>query len=673
MNSVVFCLRVVKRRIEGSEFHVIADQKTALFFLIKKSKDTYYTRPDNYITLLLNQLYGKKELYNRIAEMELDDFLKNKNIIEEILSGLKNTENLELFIQDYMQYFNQICDVLEKDSPKALQICKEDMNLDISWKQNIFILPSFLGIAFSYKKNVYYGINYRYPALITIFHEILHSYLPEDDHGHTLIELITNGHLLKKMYGVDDEIIYMSGHWFLSSLKVQIIEDWFEFLQNTSSKSVIDFYNRMRQKSINFTDEKYRLSNRVIYTKGPNRSLLIDDRTKNIIRLNNDFFRYVKNGVNPDLDELNSQHKTYIKQLVELGIVVKSCVSYENDITKIPCFIRDLKVVCLEINNYCNYNCKHCYFYNTDLHERAKRSTTLNLEQIKKIVEIAKPYGLKHINILGGEPMLSDIEYLKDILAYFHSLDFISGVNIFSNLSPINEEYYKIFEKFKKKIKFHVTFHSDDSEYNDEIAGYKGDFDNKLMVLEKFKKKNIKAKVHSIISRYNYNRKTEIKFFIEKLNKDLGNSRKTRALDISRVSESFSHILDTKQDYSDFKIDPMTDFSEKTPVISSLLSRVNKHSCWSDKLSIDCNYNVFLCAEMHTPESKIGNLKDIHTAENLFNDNFKRVSSTVIQEEKCGVCEYRYLCHHCTTIVRNLKHYGFDSFCSYDPYREEKI
>ncbi|MFX1297707.1 MAG: radical SAM protein, partial [Promethearchaeota archaeon] len=52
-----------------------------------------------------------------------------------------------------------------------------------------------------------------------------------------------------------------------------------------------------------------------------------------------------------------------------------------------------------EITNKCNLRCKHCYKENLD-------GNDLTLEQIQTILEKLSAFGISHLILTGGEPLL---------------------------------------------------------------------------------------------------------------------------------------------------------------------------------------------------------------------------------------------------------------------------
>ena len=62
----------------------------------------------------------------------------------------------------------------------------------------------------------------------------------------------------------------------------------------------------------------------------------------------------------------------------------------------------------------CNYRCRYCFAEG----EIDKEKRVLNIQDIKKIVKIAKEFGITNIKLTGGEPLL--YPYMEELLKYLN-------------------------------------------------------------------------------------------------------------------------------------------------------------------------------------------------------------------------------------------------------------
>lgn len=69
----------------------------------------------------------------------------------------------------------------------------------------------------------------------------------------------------------------------------------------------------------------------------------------------------------------------------------------------------------LTLNRACNFRCPWCYAQNTEY----EKSKTMSLDLAKKLIEFAKPLGVKSIILIGGEPtyyphIIEILEFIKE-------------------------------------------------------------------------------------------------------------------------------------------------------------------------------------------------------------------------------------------------------------------
>lgn len=550
-----------------------------------------------------------------------------------------------------------------------VDLIRRKTNILFDKYHNIYIVPEFLGVSFTYRECIYYGTVYKYPHIINLFHEILHLYLPHDKVSHAIIELITNGELVKNLYKINEESIYKSGHWFLSEVKEKIMFQWIEFINdNDKNKNIYSFIKKISESEKENIDKEYmyRFTDKTISIEGYKNSVIISEENGVIMSLDNQLYNELKYGIYENkFKTMSIDDRKHISDLINKYFVEKSLTYYNPCIDNIPKTQYFIQTLAIEIINVCNYKCQHCYFYNLDYRTIRKEIKILSLTNIEKAIDFLRFYGLNTVNILGGEPFCCDITYIEKLLDLLNSKDYIQEINIFTNLSLMNEDLLNLLLKYKTKLHIKITIHSSDCKTNDMISGYVGDLKNKKYWIPLIRQKGIKVSANTIITKNNSFQDIDK---IENLWKKITSNEKEKVVcSLARVSHSIKNILDSEIDCSRFMINPFENLKNYYPNIDFLLSRKSKNSCWSSSLALDYNGNVYTCAEQHSDSTCIGNIKELYNQHQKFIKKYDRLLTVCDYENKCKICEFRLFCYRCTSILKNKKIYNLKSVCKYNP------
>ena len=89
----------------------------------------------------------------------------------------------------------------------------------------------------------------------------------------------------------------------------------------------------------------------------------------------------------------------------------------------------------------CNYKCKYCF----NEGEKDKNIRIQSLEHIKKIVNVAKEFGINSIKLTGGEPLL--YPQIRELLQYLQMSE-ISYYDFTTNVSMLTEENIEMLNKY---------------------------------------------------------------------------------------------------------------------------------------------------------------------------------------------------------------------------------
>jgi radical SAM protein with 4Fe4S-binding SPASM domain len=178
-------------------------------------------------------------------------------------------------------------------------------------------------------------------------------------------------------------------------------------------------------------------------------------------------------------NRLLEDYSKIIEQLFTDGIIFYSQSDHRQ--SGYPVYNKsEIQGLHLEITNLCNMRCKHCY-----VDSGKKLSAELNLEEIKRIIDMIPPFSNKQIAISGGEPTLHPD--LEEILEYCtlvngHHVDLYTNGKKFSE-RLINKIKY-INENVSSKIRIQLSLEGARKETNDRIRG-NGEYANAIATLKK--------------------------------------------------------------------------------------------------------------------------------------------------------------------------------------------
>lgn len=196
----------------------------------------------------------------------------------------------------------------------------------------------------------------------------------------------------------------------------------------------------------------------------------------------------------------------------------------------------------------CNYKCEFCY-YKDQLHERD------SLETIKQRIDYIYSYGMKQIDLSGGESSIEPnwfniLEYCK--LKGFQNISTLSNGSKFCD--------FQFLEKSKQYGLNEILFslHGYNKEIHDTITGIEGSFENILKAIENAKSLGIIVRINCTVYDINYNHlhdlypeiikrisPLEVNFIALKYNSDNKDFRKVSYKDITeQIKKSIDNIKD---------------------------------------------------------------------------------------------------------------------------------
>lgn len=392
--------------------------------------------------------------------------------------------------------------------------------------------------------------------------------------------------------------------------------------------------------------------------KGKNNSLLVNSDNKSYVAISKKFYSILNECFKGKPIEKVTDNFGYLEEMLlklqAAGYGKIEEIYRKDDNESVHIDKNNLDMVWLPITENCNYRCIHCY-------ENAKNNNSINCNilDIKEYDEffntLTSHYKIKCVQITGGEPLLRGKEFIEKMLIMLRKYK-IPMIEIFSNLSLIDEEYINLFKKYD--VRLATSFYSTNPQINDTITGIKGSCSTTISKLDLLKENNIKFRVAVIILKQNESEKDKIRLW---LNDRYGLDDK-KAYDIVRP-------IGRGSNYDNI---PVNLFNEKYKdpakhIMPFAYNYINYsktfNSCWGNKICLKSNGEIYPCVM-----SKIcfGNYKAVLKILD------KKSSYRFLTKDKikgCKHCEFRYLCLECRAMYsgnkKELKDKPFT--CSYNP------
>jgi radical SAM protein with 4Fe4S-binding SPASM domain len=138
---------------------------------------------------------------------------------------------------------------------------------------------------------------------------------------------------------------------------------------------------------------------------------------------------------------------------------------------------------------------------------------------------------------------------------------------------------------------------------------------------------------------------------------------------LARINSDNKELWEQGGYIDPFIYNPFDALKARVPNVPEILMNRNFHSCFYHHVSVDVDYNIYLCSELHLSETKVGNLKNTKydISKIIQTSEYDTIVKTSSNEEKCNNCEFKYLCFHCYSLNKNMDRYYIKSFCNYIP------
>lgn len=385
----------------------------------------------------------------------------------------------------------------------------------------------------------------------------------------------------------------------------------------------------------------YSFNDKVFLVDGAYNSCFYDFNKSRLYHCSADYSEVAKKAVKNDNTEFSAVDKEKIKVLLEEKLLVNTSEFISDG--KIQQLKKEIQIdfVWIELTNQCNMKCIHCYDEACITNKQV-----LSIDEYKYIIDELDAYGVKKIQLIGGEPLL--VKNLKEMICY--ACEKMDSVVIFTNTSLITDELAQFFSKHH--ISVAVSVYSYDEHYHDYVTKVQGSHKRTIQGLALLKKYNVSYRVANVLMNGVEIGSPNSDLYCLK-NGDV--VRLTgRANGYLLNDELIKKRLITQKS---FPLNLDEDFSARC---------VSGHNCFCRRLYISSNMEVYPCAM----ERRIshGNLKGNHLKfimnKEIFEFNKDKVNV-------CKDCEFRYTCFDCrpNSIEKEINEKPW--YCTYNPYSGE--
>lgn len=341
-------------------------------------------------------------------------------------------------------------------------------------------------------------------------------------------------------------------------------------------------------------------------------------------------------------NEIHKKDELFISYLLEKDILVLK----DNPCNRIPSIIdiynysRPIDFAWIEITNACNLKCIHCYNEKANFNKRV-----LTLEEFKHIVDEIVDFGVKKVQIIGGEPFMVERTKLFQMMDYISSK--VESFELFTNGTLNSRDDLAQIKSHYPNASIATSLHSFIKEEHERVTQIRGSYDLSLANIRNAKELEIPIRyVGSLMGCIKIGDELE---FGPPSRRDFIRLSGNANLNLYNDDLLKKRIITKKS----FEIDDLKEW----------LNIVYNENCFSTHLYIGSDMEVYPCPmERRVSHGNLlGNrLKD------LIKPSILNISKDEV--EGCKDCEYRYFCIDCRPDSITGNFYEKPWYCTYNPY-----
>lgn len=348
---------------------------------------------------------------------------------------------------------------------------------------------------------------------------------------------------------------------------------------------------------------------------------------------------FLRKLVNKELDNIDEET---VSSALDIDIIEEFDDSEGDtvwpDINELFAFPRHIDYAWIELTNQCNLRCTHCY---NESEQRIKKRLTY--EDFVHVVDELVRFGIKAVQLIGGEPFLIKEDVLFKMLDYASKS--FNEFEVFFNGTLTSKEHLERIKRDYPNCKIAMSLHSFIKEEHEKITQVKGSYEKSVETLRNLQELEIPFRYVGIYAA-GIDIGKELDFGVP-YRRDyirLTGRGNLSHYDRQLLSEKII-TLDT------FK------FNDLEATLKSTYSEC----CFANYLYVGSDMNVYPCVM----ERRLchGNLKNRSLTE-ILDRSLINYSKDDVKE--CKYCEFRHICKDCRPDSISMKVDDKPWYCSYD-------
>lgn len=339
------------------------------------------------------------------------------------------------------------------------------------------------------------------------------------------------------------------------------------------------------------------------------------------------------------IDKFTDEEEICIRKLSECGILIQD----KPDDNKMETSNEKFNFAWIEICDFCNLKCKHCYNESSPV-----RNHFMKYEDFQYVCEQLLDIGIKRIQIIGGEPFCN--KEIKKMIQYAQTK--FESIEIFTNGTMLDEQWIDFIGMYNN-IKLAFSVYSYIEKEHDSVTMVNGSYKRTLNAIELVKIKKIKYRVATVHMKGCLVGEKNTELFTINPYKDI-----VRLAGRGSVNLLSPELLNKKL---------ITKETFETPIDKRrVLNNMRGNRCFNSRLYISCDMDIYPCVM----ERKLshGNLKN-RKLKDLIDNKICSLSKDYIEE--CNECEFRYACYDCRPDRISDSLYAKPYYCTYDVSKGE--
>lgn len=398
----------------------------------------------------------------------------------------------------------------------------------------------------------------------------------------------------------------------------------------------------------------FNLNKGIDIVKGKKNYLIVDTNNYVIFKISKKFYQILNLcSKGKEIESISNNTSLLIckLQILERLHIGKICEKFKK--TSELYFDRShISMVWLPVTKVCNYRCIHCY-ENANKHSIEKNIDLCDYQRFFEL--LTKKHSVSCVQITGGEPLLRGKTFINNLIKLLRKYQ-IQTIEIFTNLSLLDDEYIDIFKK--NNIRIATSFYSQNEIIHDSITGIKGSQKKTLSSLELLQKNQIPFRIGIVIMNKNKDEKNSLRDWL--------NAK------FNLVDRKNYDIIRPVGRAQDFEHIPRDLFQERyvNSIKNITKNNFNKYfynkifnSCWGNKICLKSDGTLYPCV---MSKYCLGSFKKINKVlDGKHSYRFLNKSKIKI----CNRCEFRYLCEECRAMYSNSNKNILDKpfTCFYNP------